>query len=43
VYVIPPEAGRTVFVLEGDGGFINWSFAGRFERPGNGKTVIFNP
>lgn len=43
VYVIPPEAGRTVFVMEGDGGFINWSFAGRFQRPGNGKTVIFNP
>jgi hypothetical protein len=43
VYVIPPDAGRCVFRLEGDGGFINWALAGRFDRPGGGKTVIFNP
>lgn len=41
VYIIPYDAGRTVFVLEGDGGFINWAFSGRSDRPGNGKTDIF--
>jgi hypothetical protein len=43
VYVIPPDAGKVNFVLGGDGGFQNWAFGGRFDRPGNGKTVIFNP
>jgi hypothetical protein len=43
VYMIPYNAGRTTVVLKGDGGFINCAFAGQFDRPGNGKTVIFKP
>ena len=31
------------FVNQGDGGFINWAFEGRFTRTGkDGKTVVFN-
>jgi len=30
-------------VNQGDGGFINWAFEGRFTRTGkDGKTVVFN-
>ncbi len=42
VYIIPPNAGQVTFVLEGDGGFQNWAFQGRIERPGSGKTLIIN-
>lgn len=32
------------FINKGDGGYINWSFAGNFRRTGTGgKTVIFRP
>jgi hypothetical protein len=43
VYIIAFSAGRATLTLKGDGGAINWGFAGHFDRPGNGKTVIFNP
>jgi hypothetical protein len=43
IYIIPCYAGKATFVMDGDGGAINWGWAGHFDRPGNGKTVIFNP
>ena len=30
---------KTKFVLEGDGGFLNWAMIGYFER--NGNSVVF--
>lgn len=37
MYIIPYDAGRRVSVLEGDGGFVNWAFAGRFDRQAMGR------
>ena len=32
------------FTNKGDGGYINWTFAGKWRRTGsNKKTVIFSP
>ncbi|VEP15848.1 Stress response protein YvgO [Hyella patelloides LEGE 07179] len=32
------------FINKGDGGYINWAFAGKFRRTGkDGKSVVFRP
>lgn len=30
---------KTKFVLDGDGGYVNWAMAGNYQK--NGKTVTF--